>query len=85
MAAGIARLDELLGLSRQRDDIVPDDADADVMKVIVRKQCDVSLGLRQRMAFIAAGTGVEEIPAAHGRIIDSVLVTGDEAIKGRIE
>ena len=37
------------------------------------------------MAFIAAGTGVEEIPAALSRSIDGVLVAGDETIKGRIE
>jgi hypothetical protein len=37
------------------------------------------------MAFVAAGTRVEELPAALGRIIDSVFVTGDEAIKRRIE
>jgi hypothetical protein len=64
---------------------VSDDADADVMKVIVRKERGVPLVFRQRMAFVAAGTGVEELPAALGRIIDSVFVAGDEAIKRRIE
>src|SRR5205823_2381655 len=37
------------------------------------------------MAFIAASTGVEEIPAALSRSIDRVLVAVDETIKGRIE
>ena len=40
----IARLDELLGLARQRDDVVPDNADADVMKIVVREDRDVPLG-----------------------------------------
>jgi hypothetical protein len=43
---------------------VPDDADADVMKVIVRKRCNVPLLFRQRVAFIAATLGVEKLPAA---------------------
>ena len=42
----IARLDELLGLARQRDDVVSDDADADVVKVVVREDRDVPLGIR---------------------------------------
>ena len=42
----IARLDELLGLARQRDDVVSDDADADVVKGVVREDRDVPLGIR---------------------------------------
>ena len=34
---GVAGVNQLLGLTRQRHDIVSDDADADVVKVIVRK------------------------------------------------
>jgi hypothetical protein len=42
----IARLDELFGLARQRDNVVSDDADADVMKVVVCEKRDVALGIR---------------------------------------
>jgi hypothetical protein len=55
---------------------VPDDADADadVMKVIVRKRCNVPLLFRQRVAFIAATLGVEKLPAALRRIVDGVPI-----------
>ena len=60
----IARLAELLGSASQRNDVAPDDADADVVKVIVHKVRCVPRFLGQRMAFIAAITRVEEL-AAH--------------------
>ena len=81
----IACLDELLGLARQCDDVVSDDADANVVKVVVDKVRDVQCGFRQRMAFIATTAGVKELPAALGRFIDRVRFTGDEVIKGRIK
>ena len=33
----IARFDELLGLARQRDNVASDNADADVVKIVVRE------------------------------------------------
>ena len=39
----VARVDELLCLARQRDDVVSDNADADVMKIVVREDRDVPL------------------------------------------
>ena len=48
---GITRVDQLLGLTRQCDDIVSDDADADVVKVIVRE------GLR-RPASLPSARGI---------------------------
>ena len=82
---GITRVDQLLGLTRQCDDIVSDDADADVVKVIVREGCDVPLLFRQRVAFIAATLGVEKLPAALRRIVDGIPIACNEVIKGRIE
>ena len=76
---------ELLSLARQRDDLVLDDEDTDVVKVVIDQVRDVSRGVRQRMTFIAAGLIVEELPAALGRFIDRVLVTGDEVIERRIK
>src|SRR5713101_8157228 len=37
------------------------------------------------MTFIAAGLSVEELPAALGRVVNGVLVAGDESIKRRIK
>src|SRR4029077_16425735 len=81
----IARLDELLGLACQRDDVVSDNADADVVKIVVREDRDVPLGIRQRMTFIAAGLSVEEFPATLGGSVNRVVVAGDEPIKRRIK
>ena len=53
----IARINQLLRLARQRDDIVSDDADADVMKVIVRKERDVPLGLPSAHGICCSGHG----------------------------
>src|SRR5260370_15830227 len=72
-------------MARQRDDVVSDDANPDVVKVVVRKVRDVPLVYRQRMAFIAAATGVKELPAALGAGINGVLVAGDEVIERRIK
>ena len=77
----IARIEELFGLDGQRGNIMPDDADADVVKVVIDEVGDVALLLGQRVALIAAGLRVEKLPAASGRVIDGVLVTGDEVIE----
>ncbi len=71
--------------ARQRDHVVPDDPNADVVKVVVAEVGDVPLGLGQRMAFVAAAMGVEKLPAAFGRIVNGVLVTSDEMIERRIK
>ena len=77
----IARVDQLLGLTRQHDDIVSDDADADVVEVIVRKGCHVPLLFGQRVAFIAAALGVEKLLAARCRIIDGVPIARNKVIE----
>jgi hypothetical protein len=81
-SGGIARLDELLGLSRQRDDIVPDDTDADVVKVVIREEGDVPLGFRQRVTFIATRLAVKELPAVLGRFVDGVIPPAMKRSKG---
>src|ERR1700693_348257 len=75
---GMARIDQLLGLTREGDDIVSDDADADVMKLVVGEGGHVPLIFRQGVAFIAASLGVEQIPTVLCRGIDCVLVSCDE-------
>ena len=81
----MAGADEFLGLTRQGDDVVPEDADADVVKVIVRKGCCIPLLFRQRVAFIAPAFRVEYLPAAFCRIIDGILIVRNEVIERRIE
>jgi hypothetical protein len=81
----MAGADEFFGLARQGDDVMPEDADADVVKVIVRKGCDVPLLFTQRMAFIAPAFRVEKLPAAFCRIIDGILLARNEVIERRIE
>ena len=77
----IARIEELLRLAGQGDDVMPNDADADVVKVVVREVGNIPLGFRQSMALIAAGPCVEKLPAALGGVIDSVCVASDEVIE----
>ena len=81
----VACFNELLGLARQRDDVMSDDADPDVMKVVIDKVRDVPRGFRQRMTFVAARLVVEELPAALGRVVNRVLLTSDEVIERRIK
>src|ERR1700724_2083408 len=81
----MAGVDEFLGLTRQGDDVVPEDADADVVKVIVRKGCYIPLLFRQRVAFIAPAFRVEYLPAAFCRIVDGILIARNEVIERRIE
>src|SRR5262249_59648940 len=74
-----------LGLLRQRTDTVPQDADADVVKIIVHEERRIPMIVRQSVAAIAAGLGVEQFPAALGRFADGVRFSGDEMVKRRIE
>src|SRR5208283_2358744 len=76
----IAGIDLLLSLTRQRDHIVSDDSNANVVKVVVCEVGGVPLFFRQCMAFVAASFGVEQFPASLGGLTDCVLVTSDEAI-----
>jgi CheY-like chemotaxis protein len=81
----VARVNELLGLTRQGDDILSDNADADVVKVIVGKGRDVPLLFRERVAFVAAGLGVEQLPAALCRFVDGISIAPNEVVERRIE
>jgi hypothetical protein len=40
---------------------VSDDADADVVKVVASKSCDIPFLFAERVAFIEAGLGVEPL------------------------
>ena len=74
-----------LGLLRQRADIMPKDADADIVKIVIHEEGRVSLIIRQSVAELATGFGIEQFPTAFGEVIDGVCLSGDEMIEGQIE
>src|SRR5713101_703879 len=81
----IARIDQSLSLTGQRDHVVSNDPYADVVKVVVCEVGGVPLFFRQSMAFITASTGIEKLPASLGGLTDCICVTTDEVIKWGIE
>src|SRR6185369_292807 len=81
----VARIDLLFCLARHRSHIVSNNADADVVKILVHEVGEVALFFRQGMTFVATGFGVEEIPASLGGVVDCVLFACDEVIEGSIE
>jgi hypothetical protein len=81
----MARVDELFGLTRKGDNIVSNDANADVVKIIVGNGRDISLLFGQSVAFIAASLGIEQLPAAFCSIVDRIVIARNEVIERRIE
>src|SRR5712671_7155772 len=65
--------------------MVPEDSDADVMKIIISEDGYISLVLRQSMAQVAGGLGIEQFPTAFGRAADGVCVSSNEMVERRIE
>src|SRR6201999_3881308 len=74
-----------LSLLRQGDHAMAEDADTDVMKIVVHEESCIRLVARQSVAEVATGLGVEQPPTALGRVADGVGVSGDEMVEGRIE
>ena len=74
-----------LGLPRQRGYVMPEDTDANVVKVVIHEEGYVPLIVRQSMAEVATGFGIEQFPTAFGRVADGVCLSRDEMIEGRIE
>jgi len=64
---------------------VADDADTDVVKIIVSEVSHVVSLLAQRMAFVAAGASVEQLPPSLRAFVNRILVTGYKMIERRIE
>src|SRR6266481_6166538 len=63
--------------------MMPEDPDTDVMKPEVRKVAGVLI--YGGVAAVTVPPGVEKQPAALGGVVDSIRVTGDEMIEGRIK
>src|SRR2546430_3029676 len=74
-----------LGLLRQGRYVMPEDSNANVVKIVVHKEGCIPLILRQSMAEMAPGFSIEQFPTAFGRIADSVCLSCDEMVEGRIE
>src|SRR5271157_4856522 len=72
-------------LLRQRDHPMPNDSDTDVMKIVVGKDRDIPLIVRQSVAQVAAGLCVERFPATLSRVANGVFVSRDEMIERRVE
>jgi hypothetical protein len=58
------------------------DTYADVVKIVVREIGGVPLFFAESVAFVAAGTRIEKLPAMFGGIVDGVLVADDEMVNG---
>ena len=56
-----------LGPLRQRGYVMPEDSDANVVKIVIHEEGCIPLIVRQSMAEIATGLGIEQFPTAFGR------------------
>src|SRR6266403_522222 len=65
--------------------MMSEDSDAYVMKIIISEDSYVSLVVRQCMAQVTAGLGIEQFPTAFGRVADCVCVSSNEMVERRIE
>src|SRR5882724_875899 len=81
----VAGIDQLLRLPRERDHVMADDEDADVVEVVVLEVGQIGRLVGKRVALVAAGPIVEERPPALGGVVDRSLVAGEEAVERRIE
>jgi len=62
-----------LCLLRQGADMVTEDSDANVVKIIISKDGYVPLLVRQSMTEITAGLGIEQFPTAFGRVASPAM------------
>src|SRR5262249_41182716 len=74
-----------LSLLRQRADTMPEDSDANVVKIVVNKKGCIPLIIRQSMAKETTGLAIEQFPTAFGRLADDVYLSCDEMVEGGIE
>jgi hypothetical protein len=81
----LARIDLSLRLTCQRNHVVPDNADADVVKIFIYKEGRIALVLTQSVAFVTTGLGIEKIPASFSGVADRGLVASHEVIERGIK
>src|ERR1700756_3871231 len=59
-----------LSLLCQGSDMMPEDSDSNVMKIVVDEKCCIPLILRQSMAEVTTGLGIEQCTTVFGRVAD---------------
>ena len=64
---------------------MPEDSDANIVKIVISEDGYIPLLVRQSMAEITAGLGIEQFPTAFGRVADRVCIASDEMVEGRVE
>src|SRR6266436_7303408 len=65
--------------------MMPEDSDPDVVKIVIHEKSLMPLIVRQGMAFVTAGLGIEQFQTMLGRVADGAGVSRDEVVVGRIE
>jgi hypothetical protein len=61
---------------------MPNNSNPNVVKIIIDEEGHIPLIVRQSMAFLAASLGVEQFPAAFGRVADDAGFSSDETVEG---
>src|ERR1700761_4406448 len=74
-----------LSLLRQGSDAMPEDSDANVMKIVVDEEGCIPLILGQSMAEVTTSLGIEQFPTAFGRVADGVCISRNEMVERGIE
>ena len=64
---------------------MPEDSDANVMKIVVDEEGCIPLIFGQSMAEVTTGLGIEQFPTAFGRVADGVRISRDEMVERGIE
>src|SRR5260370_21937985 len=65
--------------------MMPEDSDPNVVKIIIHEKSLMPLVVRQSMAFVTAGLGIEQFQTTFGRVAEGAGVSRDEMVVGRIE
>src|SRR5260370_18120448 len=65
--------------------MMPEDSEPNVVKIIIHEKSLMPLIVRQGMAFVTAGLGIEQFQTTFGRVADGAGLSRDEMVVGRIE
>src|SRR5215467_778879 len=65
--------------------MMPEDSDPNVVEIIIQEKSLMPLIVRQGMAFVTTGLGIEQFQTTFGRVTEGAGVSRDEMVIGRIE
>jgi hypothetical protein len=74
-----------LCLLRQGGYVMAEDADTNVVKIVIHEEGCIPLIVRQSVAEVATSLTIEQFPTVLCRVTDGIGVSGDEMVEGRIE